>query len=89
MGAGEKPMLSELPDLVRAAVKREWLPIEDAPRDGNSVLIYSPDASGDGIMVGIYSGWVEDYWVDAVDGGLIDAEPTHYMPLPAPPQTEG
>lgn len=43
IGVDEKPMLSELPDLVRAAVKPEWLPIEDAPRDGTIITVFTTE----------------------------------------------
>jgi len=63
-----------------------WQPIETAPKDRTSVLIFSPDASDKGIMVGVFVQYSdEEYWVDAVDGEMIDAWPTHWMPLPEPP----
>jgi hypothetical protein len=77
------------PGIREAVLEEAWQPIETAPKDGGSVLIYSPDASDKGIMVGV---WIEVEhpeleleWVDAVDGEIIDADPTHWRPLPEPP----
>lgn len=76
--------------LREAGLLREWLPIESAPKDGTSVLLWldsycevahwhTANASGGGI-----SGWAPHaYW----------RRPTHWMSLPAappyPPDTEG
>lgn len=66
-----------------------WLPIETAPKDGTSVLLFM--AGGDGedpnrtIAVGMWDkfdyctmGWL----MEAGDGWL---SPSHWMPLPTPP----
>lgn len=50
----------------------------------------SPDAREHGVMMGFWlaldnsaeQGWY-DYWNDSAPP--IDADPTHWMPLPAPP----
>lgn len=68
-----------------------WRPIQTAPKDGTPVLLYSPDAKDPKIFVGMFVKFDEedkgewfDYWRD--DGcWCIDAESTHWMPLPAPP----
>jgi len=68
-----------------------WQPIETAPED-ECVLIFSPDAREPGVMIGIQSTFVDakgrdvctewgDYWTERE----IDAEPTHWMPLPGRP----
>lgn len=56
-----------------------WQPIETAPKNGTEVLVYDDGA----IMV---SSWLDDgqragWW----DNGLMDPPPTHWMPLPPPP----
>ena len=69
----------------------EWQPIETAPKDGAEILIT------DGQTVAVVS-WneyaAELYdgigWTDMGEmgwGGMVGAEPTHWMPLPAPPKS--
>lgn len=60
----------------------DWQPIETAPRDGSDVLIggYYPN----GVWF-VSMGWFSEdrgYW----SGHKIDP-PTHWMPLPQPPQS--
>ena len=66
-----------------------WQPIETAPTNGDSVLLYY--GSKYYIMEGRcfprdtgYSGGMSYSWVAALDMG--DLEPTHWMPLPEPPK---
>ncbi len=69
---------------------QEWQPIETAPRDGTRILGYSP--SKDATVCETW--WVEDYLQDewgVYIGGWDDdwdlnRKPTHWMPLPEPPQ---
>lgn len=72
-------------------MKMEWQPIETAPRDGTHILVATEGTIG---LV-----WWEDYAVELYDGvgwrdhgdmgwgGMIGAEPTHWMPLPDPPSS--
>jgi hypothetical protein len=64
----------------------EWQPIETAPKiDEKQIIIYNGDAVQSGY-------WHEDYgWVSSIEtssgfnyANIID-NPTHWMPLPAPP----
>jgi len=63
-----------------------WQPIETAPKTGVGILVYQPWKSGyDEIMIGHYAnGWVrsETSSYDELD----KIHPTHWMPLPEPPQ---
>jgi len=64
----------------------EWQPIETAPRDGTPVLIWLDD---EGFCVkGIWRrppGCDEFmWWIPEMDAGGFH-EPSHWMPLPAPP----
>ena len=66
----------------------EWQPIETAPTNGESVLLYYGPKYY--IMEGScfpramrYRGDMPYRWVSALDMG--DLEPTHWMPLPKPP----
>lgn len=66
----------------------EWRPIETAPKDGTPVLLW--------VGVGMSEPWAQTArwvnepesgwsgWVDTYEGFDL-AEPTHWMPLPAPP----
>lgn len=60
----------------------EWQPIETAPKTTQSRLVWCPDRKN------IYAvTWCDDgYWMHW--GGStneLTEEPTHWMPLPAPP----
>ena len=64
----------------------EWQPIETAPDDGYPVLLWY--ANYDGMI----QGWwfsspkgIDDGWETII--GTI-GNPTHWMPLPDPPETE-
>ena len=79
----------------------EWQPIETAPRDGTDILLMSNDAPGlpGGVADKCWAGntAVAGWWGDERDGGQwicymsmvqdpeLHFEPTHWMPLPAPP----
>lgn len=66
----------------------EWQPIETAPKDGTSILVfpdikvtnwgYTRDKQNEFGWIGCYSYTTDEY--DTLD-------PTHWMPLPAPPTT--
>lgn len=67
----------------------EWQPIETAPKDGFSVLISFDGIVGeahyydqDNEHEGWY--WAQEHWTDAHVSGPV--YPTHWMPLPAPPE---
>jgi len=76
----------------------EWLPIETAPKDGTHVLVYGPNWMPAHVAVtwwclSLLAGkkselsrvpQVVDYWTSG-KGFRLDFEPTHWMPLPAPP----
>jgi Protein of unknown function (DUF551) len=83
---------SALEEKYKSAV--EWQPIETAPKDGSAILLYSPkhgtvEGGWDQVDGGghpengpsIYW-WASRYVV--FEDGPYDA-PTHWMPLPAPP----
>lgn len=59
-----------------------WHPIETAPKDGTDVLLSSPHWHGD-VVVGC---WSFEGWRDRDDSDKL--APTHWMPLPAAPETE-
>ncbi len=73
-----------------------WQPIETAPRDGTPVLTYSADAAADprqgpvgnpGTPI-LVMAYIVGEWelVDEIgDWHIPQYDPTHWMPLPAPP----
>ena len=67
-----------------AATRREWQPIETAPKSGIGVLLWQPWKSGrDCTVIGHYAnGWVDRNCDD------FKPQPTHWMPLPAAPSPE-
>lgn len=64
-----------------------WQPIETAPKDGTPILTFAPVTGADYILIGA---WIpEDEPGETEDGGTWrdDGEtPTHWMPLPEPPE---
>lgn len=63
-----------------------WRPIETAPRDGGVFLAFTEIEMNDGTRRAKYflCRWAGDAWLDP-DWPCSD-EPTHWMPLPTPPQ---
>lgn len=79
----------------RESTSREWQPIETAPKDGTVVLLWGPYCIN--VTAAAYS---RGQWVCSADGAqAIESQsdfgtelatfevPTHWMPLPAPPQS--
>ena len=64
-----------------------WQPIETAPMDGTEVLIFQRIERRDGEPWLVYAAanWTGHCWDDRVDMPPSPA-PTHWMPLPAPPE---
>jgi len=60
----------------------EWQPIETAPKDGTWFLALHPNFFGDCIILGFHFGG----WRDVPDPQVAAYCPTHWMPLPDPPQ---
>ena len=59
-----------------------WRPIAEAPRDGTRVLGYFPNIEAgyhDTAYLGRFETWASRDW---------PAQPTHWMPLPSPPEKE-
>ena len=73
---------------IAAMQAQQWQGIEIAPRDGSAVLLWVP--ADDGWDAYIASGWYESgvfdrRWYAAVDENPLSPQPTHWMPLPTPP----
>lgn len=72
----------------------EWQPIETAPKDETEILVYGEETrtiAGWGMIYSPYGdarrkGWRCEATPD-IEGHASDGiEPTHWMPLPAPPR---
>jgi hypothetical protein len=59
----------------------EWQPIETAPKDSSSVILWPYDAE---ITVGYFRDVEISGWYCEIMERFF--EPTHWMPLPAPPE---
>ena len=71
----------------------DWQPIDTAPRDGTQVLLYVPQDTDDEMPSFIAQGWYESgifdrRWYEAAGECVCDPQPTHWMPLPAPPEQQ-
>lgn len=62
----------------------EWQPIETAPRDRSSVLLYEDEMTGLGPFIGY---WTGVQWLPLTASKSWETQPTHWMPLPTPPVT--
>lgn len=73
-------------DVLIAAVRAEsaWQPIETAPKDGTPVLVWLPKPS---LMRQVHSAILKDNYrvVGHVFDHDLQAKPTYWKPLPAPP----
>lgn len=68
----------------------DWQPIETAPKDGEWVLLFSPDSIEPQSFVGQWrdddNPWGGSWWSDYPDAAYpIDSDPSHWMPLPPSP----
>lgn len=74
----------------------DWRPIENAPKDGTPVLVYAPQGCTQWTMytplwicrwdTGRHEGGA---WTEAGGELWTTCEPTHWMPLPQPPESSG
>ena len=64
-----------------------WRQIGTAPRDGRTILAYLPAYAGREVRQDVVAiVWDRgSRWATAYSGARLDAEPTHWMPLPDPP----
>ncbi len=78
--------LGEVRAMLREIDRREWQPIETAPKDNGARLVWCPDRRNTFVVT-----WGYDYetdslaWMHFGGNGLLRETPTHWMPLLAPP----
>ena len=60
----------------------DWQTMETAPRDGHHILLYRPEIQFTGYYGGANSGWR----INAPGLPAMWPKPTHWTPLPEPPE---
>lgn len=61
----------------------DWQPIETAPKDGTRVLVADED-----VWMAVARYWpCNSYWIEDAASGMKLNPPTHWLPLPPPPQS--
>jgi hypothetical protein len=76
-------------EITRLRAERAWQPIETAPKEeAEPVLLYKPDEGrfGEYLLVGYWGEWPGEgeCWIACAGYNL--RPPTHWQPLPAPPE---
>lgn len=71
--------------MTRLTENSGWQPIETAPKDGTEVLLAYPGGLVKSGKWTLFGGAYEDHWADG-KRPRFGSDPTHWMPLPAPPQ---
>lgn len=69
-------------DLERQLAERQWKPIETAPKDGSSILVFNGKT---GAVHWDGAGWVAGISCSNGSAFYLGNPPTHWMPLPPPP----
>lgn len=65
----------------------KWQPIETAPKDGTTILLWSPRMQWEKQKnIAIMAYWSDCGWYDGHGGGWGGRAFSHWMPLPEPPQ---
>lgn len=83
---------AEIASLTAQLAALEWQPIESAPKDGTSIILYVAwRIVGEARWQG--DGHDEGWWWAGTDPGdynadKISSQPTHWMALPEPPMSE-
>ena len=68
----------------------DWQPIETAPKDGSEILLAVPHRLRSERTLRLVGRWFDRFWITFnADEAIQRVEPTHWMPLPAPPRTGG
>jgi hypothetical protein len=76
----------------------EWRTIDSAPKDGTEIVAIGRTTHGGSRLRASITAWYERYedspvwaagWSYVAPGYADTFEPTHWMPLPAPPEAHG
>lgn len=79
------PTLTTPPE-VQAEGRGAWMPIETAPKDSKSRLVWCPERKNQYL---VYWNKDEENWWHFGSSGRLNEEPTHWQPLPKPPAEQG
>lgn len=60
-----------------------WQPIETAPKDGTDILVGFAHQDRPSVVVGWF-----DKWAEYDSQNVLKGNPTHWMPLPPPPEAD-
>lgn len=63
----------------------DWQPIETDPRDGEVILIFTPRTFPQVTAAEYHDGLALEHWQAVGHRWHYPDEPTHWMPLPQPP----
>jgi hypothetical protein len=85
--------LATIEQLQAEKARREWQPIESAPKDGTLILVTGRFGANqrptpcDAWQRAPRIAWFEMHrtWLGFPSSKALDGEPTHWMPLPEPP----
>lgn len=95
--AADEPVRAAEIAALRDALAHQWQPIETAPPGNDSILVYVPPGPVGSDPIGEHTGVFKVYrfsdnWVvedqrgyDLDDAARLIRQPTHWMPLPEPP----
>ncbi len=92
---GNKNLLDgDIKDIIAALLPSApagWMDIKDAPKDGTEILAYWSESAVYSIIAWYANKDDKDggYWLDETEEGLLLTLPTHWMPLPQPPEEQG
>lgn len=79
------PIIADaLAALERAGKQEGWQTIDKAPTDGTEILVWSKN-----LILPRPASFADNKWIVFGLWTAAEWEPTHFMPLPAPPPAEG
>jgi len=89
-----RAQIEAVADAVTTPVAPVWQTIDSAPKDGTSILALDPDMHGRPFTARWAKAFSPDHYVESHSGWYAEGydkrcKPTHWQPLPQPPQAEG
>lgn len=84
----EHELVKEIDTALAALSQSAWRPIEEAPKDGTVILVVPAGGEFNTSVAFYYPGSAGAVWIIPETNRYLTVEPTHWMPLPEPPQAE-